>query len=48
LGRKRVSVSAGVASYPVHGETAEELLDMAEKALKAAQKRRPGTVVEAS
>ena len=48
LGRKRVSVSAGVASYPVHGETAEELLDMAEKALTAAQKRRPGTVVEAS
>jgi diguanylate cyclase (GGDEF)-like protein len=48
IGRKRVSVSAGVASYPVHGETAEELLAVAEKALKAAQKRRPGTVVEAS
>jgi diguanylate cyclase (GGDEF)-like protein len=45
---RKVSVSAGLARFPLDGRTAEELVDAAERAFRAAQAVGPGTVAEAT
>jgi GGDEF domain-containing protein len=45
---RRVSVSAGVASFPADAGTAEELLEAAERALAQAKASGSGTLGEAS
>jgi GGDEF domain-containing protein len=46
IARQKISVSAGVARFPVHGATVDELLNAATAALERAKASGRGGLVE--